>query len=177
MGEFLVCDECDKGDYKIYHEDDKVEEYLCVYCKYESEAECLVDGQPACVTCKMNKKSQNKSPAGSIRSNPDSHKVAKPKTFLEPTKPEPTKNIVNQLKKGMDVYSHKRGDSTVSVEYYKAHKFLQKYITHNFHELVCLYNSKNDQLTSTAFHNKCDDCKLGIIIIIMLDGYEIAAFS
>jgi hypothetical protein len=179
MSDFLICDECDKGDYKIYHEENKVEEYICSYC-VESEAECLVDGQPACVGCKMNKKTQNKSPADSIRSDQGSYKGNTSRISIEHSnlKPTATKNISDQLKKNLEMHIHKRGDSTVPVEYYKAHKFLQKYITNNFNELLCIYNTTNDGFNPSSFHSKCDDCKNGIIIIISLSlEYEIAAFS
>ena len=126
----------------------------------------------------MNRKTQNKSPAGSIRSDHDSFKGTAQRSSIEPPKPASSKNIAIQLKKSLEMHVHKRGDSAVSVEFFKAHKFLQKYITNNFNEISCIFNTTNDGFNSAAFHSKCDDCKNGIIVIISLTlDYEIAAFS
>lgn len=177
MSDFLICEECDNGTYNVNSEENKVEEYLCVFCKFDSEAECLVDGQPSCVNCKMNRKSQHKSPCGSIRSDSGSVKGVKAIAARDSLK-VPGKSIVGSLIRGMEMHGHKRGDSSVSVECFKAHKFLQKYTTNNLNELVCLYNSVTDGISASAFHAKCDDCKHGIIVIIKLTlGYEIAGFS
>jgi hypothetical protein len=177
MTDFLICDECDKGDLRVFPEETKVEEYICQLCKY-GEAECLVDGLPACVGCKMNKRNQNKSPAGSIRSDNGSTNALKRRLLEPPLKTLASKNIADQLKKSLEIHVHKRGDSSVAVEFYKAHKFLQKYTAGNLQELVCLYSSKNEGFASNQFHKKCDDSKSGLIVIIKLTlGYEIAAFS
>ncbi|OMJ92650.1 hypothetical protein SteCoe_4523 [Stentor coeruleus] len=177
MSDFLVCDECNKGEISIFQEENKIEEYICIFCKH-GEAECLVDGQPTCVTCKMNKKNQQKSPSGSIRSNNSSKQSIPKRRQTEALKSEVPKNMADQLKQCIDIYNHKRGDSSVSVEFFKAHKFLQKYINHNFNELVVLYTTKNDGFKGSTFHARCDDCKNGLIIIISLTlGYEIGAFT
>lgn len=198
MGDLLICKECDKGNLPLYAHEEKTEEYRCVYCQYEMEAECLVDGQPACVECKMNRKSQIKSPAGSIRSErleSGSVRMGGSNSNLDRASnidrgsnrggedppirtPRGTAGFINNVEKSLEKLVHRRVDSSVSPEYYKAHRFLQKYITNNFNELTCLYDWKNDEKTSAAFHRKCDDSKGGIILIISLSlGYEIAAFS
>ncbi|OMJ65123.1 hypothetical protein SteCoe_39181 [Stentor coeruleus] len=178
MSDFLVCEECNKGDDSIFQEEYKIEEHICVFCRY-GEAECLVDGQPTCVPCKMNNKIENKSSAGSINSDRGSYKSS-PKKHQNVTinKSVIPKNIADQLKQCIDIYNHKRGDSSVAVEFYKAHKFLQKYISNNHSELVVLYNTKSDGFKGDTFHSRCDDCKNGLIIIISLTlGYEIAGFT
>ncbi|OMJ83877.1 hypothetical protein SteCoe_15104 [Stentor coeruleus] len=178
MNDFLVCDECNKGEINFLQEENKIEEYICIFCKH-GEAECLVDGQPTCVTCKMNKKNQHKSPAGSIRSNNSSSKQSVPKK-RQPETPKSgvPKNMADQLKQCIDICNHKRGDSSVSVEFFKAHKFLQKYTNHNFNELVLLYKTINDGFKASTFHTRCDDCKNGLVIIVSLSlGYEIGAFT
>ncbi|CAG9317016.1 unnamed protein product [Blepharisma stoltei] len=197
MGDLLICKECDKGNLPLYAHEEKTEEYMCVYCQYEMEAECLVDGQPCCVECKMNRKSQMKSPAGSIRSEkfetgstrmggPGStfggdRSTARTVTNIEDapkSTPRGTPGFIDNVGKSLDKLIHRRADSNLSAEHFKAHRFLQKYIAHNFNELTCLYDSRNDGRSSVAFHRKCDDSKGGIIMIITLSlGYEIAAWS
>lgn len=177
MSDFLVCEQCSKGDISIFQEEYKIEEHICVFCRH-GEAECLVDGLPTCVPCKMNKKIKHKSPAGSIQSDNGSYKSPPKKRQNDPEKSIIPKNIADRLIECLDIYNHKRGDSSVAVEFYKAHKFLQKYVSNNHSELVILYNTKSDGFKGNIFHARCDDCKNGLIIIVSLTlGYEIAAFT
>lgn len=177
MSEFLVCNECSKGEMTLFPEENKEEEYICVFCNH-GEAEYLIDGQPGCIECKHNKKNKLRSPASSLRSSIDNNQTSPTKFPTVHEKPGVPKNMAEQLKLCMEICNHKTGDSSVSVEMYKAHKFLQKYIAKSDNELISLYNSKNDMWSARNFHSRCDDCKNGLIIIISLNlGYEIAAFT
>ncbi|OMJ89256.1 hypothetical protein SteCoe_8644 [Stentor coeruleus] len=178
MGESPVCEECYIGDITKgkLSEDGKAEEYTCLFCN-NGEAECLYQGKPSCISCKSNKKNKDKSPATSIRSDSGSRK-GNFNTVKDFSRPVPPQSIAEQFKKIIEINTHRRGDSSVSVQFYKAHKFLQKYTSNCFNEILCLYNSKRDGMKSTTFHEKCDECKYGIIMILRLcTGYEIAGFT
>ncbi|OMJ89483.1 hypothetical protein SteCoe_8386 [Stentor coeruleus] len=177
MNEFLVCNECSKGEMTLFQEENKEEEYICVFCNH-GEAEYLIDGQPGCIECKHNKKNKHRSSASSLRSEKDIIQTSPTKLTAVHEKSGVPNNIAEQLKLCMEICNHRPGDSTVSVEMYKAHKFLQKYISKSQNELIALYNTKNDGFSAMAFHSRCDDCKNGLIIILSLNlGYEIAAFT
>lgn len=185
MSDFFVCPDCGEDEYRVFREEDKVEETICEYCKHAG-AECLLEGKPSCASCKMNRKTQIKSPAGSYRSDSSLSK--------------PTKAIANsfaeQLKHGIkskislredfndsEVPSspaivHKRGESAVPADLLKGHHFLQKYVSGHVAELVLLYNSQQHGMSSAAFHSKCDDSKNGLIVIVSLThGMQIAGFT
>ena len=175
MSDCFICEECDNGTYNLQTDETKAEELTCSFCS--SEADCLLEGKAACVNCKMNRRARHKSPAGSFLSDHDSHRGVKKTIVLDTLKP-PGSTIASALLKGMEAHGHKRGDSSVPVEHFRAHKFLQKYIVGDFAELVCLYNTKSHGMNAAAFHGKCDDCKHGLIVIVKLTlGYQIAAFT
>ena len=175
MGDYFICEECDNGTYNLQTEEIKQEELTCVFCS--SDAEILFEGQPSCVNCKMNRRAHHKSPAGSFRSDHESTPTLKRPTVRDILKP-PSMTIANTLMRGMEIHGHKRGDSTVPVEHFRAHKFLQKYITGSLAELACLYSTRSDGMSGAVFHEKCDDCKHGLIVIVSLSlGYQIAAFT
>ena len=185
MSEFFVCPDCGEDEYRILREEDKVEETICEYCKHAG-AECLVDGRPSCVSCKMNRKTQVKSPAGSFRSDNSRSKPTKviASSFAEQLKHGIKSRIPNRKDSAeyetpsIPAIVHKRGESGIPADLLKGHSFLQRYVNGNGAELVMLYNSKVDGMSSVAFHGKCDDSKNGLIIIVALtQGVQIAAFS
>ena len=196
MVERLICEGCDTGRLLIRPDEAKEEENYCAYCPADgTRAECLFQGKPACVNCKINKKSQTKSPAGSIRSE----RVEPPQTNwlaqLKNKKDSRTGSADGSLSPGrsrtsgaqlhatmitaaLDRALHSRNSSQVSSEFLKANAFLLKYVGKQKQELVPLYDSIQDGLSAHAFHSKCDDSKDGIIVILSLaPGYEVAGFS
>lgn len=182
--DYLICADCDDGKLPRFADEEKYEETMCAYCQFEMEAECLVDGRPACIDCKMNKKSQMKSPAGSVRSDNKStisgisstrheRRDSKVSNYRYPL--TTTHEFAQKVERVLAPY--KRGDSNVPPESVKANIFLQKYTSDRFQDLVHLYNTHNDGYSGSSFHGKVDN-KGGIIIIILLaSGYEIGAYS
>jgi hypothetical protein len=63
------------------------------------------------------------------------------------------------------------------MEQLKAHKFLMRYVSHDFRQITCLYDSVKDGATSAAFHSKVDN-KGGFIMVIKVDdNTEIAGYT
>ena len=184
---FFICHECGGDDHLVFREEDKEEELICEYCKGVS-AECLVDGRPCCQSCKLNRKSQAKSPAGSIRSDGKAKTVAVAViagSFADQLKHGIKGKLMRAENSSNDpdapsvpAIVHKRGESAVTADLLKGHNFLQKYVNGVFSELVLLYSSKNDGFSSEVFHKKCEDSKNGLIIIVsLIHGLQVAAFS
>lgn len=195
----LICERCDERKLPIYPEEHKEEETHCSYCPHNSRmfAECLVKGKPSCANCKINQKSQTKSPASSLRSGAiefpgtnrfnqvsDKRSMQSGGSYDEfntplksPSSISAMQEITTKIEKSFQSI-HSRRSSQVQTEFLKANNFLTKYVSGSFHELTVLYDSQRDAYSSNTFHAKCDDSKGGIIIVISLGGgYEIAAFS
>jgi hypothetical protein len=179
---FFVCPECGVDDHSLF-EEDKIEETICDYCK-DAPAECLIDGRPCCQSCKLNSRSKAKSPAGSIRSDGKAKQVS----VIAGSFADQLKHGIKSKLKATDSHDtetpsvpaivHKRGESAVTADLLKGHSFLQKYVNGLFSELVLLYSSKNEGISISAFKNKCEDSKNGLIVIVSLrQGLQVAAFS
>lgn len=182
MSEFLICEDCNSHNLPPMPEEDKTEEYLCFYCHFEVEAECLVDGKPSCIECKTNRLNQVKSPGSSVRSeriDPPSRPII---NFPPTTTSKRTATLDLNLRRpsttrAADSASHTRSSSNVPMEQLKAHKFLMRYVGHDFRQITCLYDSDRDGISSAIFHSRVDN-KGGFIIVIRVDDdTELAGYT
>ena len=193
----LICEYCDERKLPTFSEDFKREEMLCVYCpkNEEMEASCLFKGKPCCTNCKTCHKSLTKSPKGSIRSErldvpqrgfaPERRATLTRNSFEDTNSPFISPNSMTgaheyayKIEQTLSRALHSRTSSQVNTEFLKAHTFLTKYVNNCFNEITPLYDSHVDGYNSITFHQKCDDSKGGMIIIISFGAlYEIAAFT
>eukprot|EP00359_Climacostomum_virens_P001010 CAMPEP_0204897790 /NCGR_PEP_ID=MMETSP1397-20131031/929_1 /ASSEMBLY_ACC=CAM_ASM_000891 /TAXON_ID=49980 /ORGANISM="Climacostomum Climacostomum virens, Strain Stock W-24" /LENGTH=223 /DNA_ID=CAMNT_0052065567 /DNA_START=101 /DNA_END=769 /DNA_ORIENTATION=+ len=163
-------------------EDDKTEEYLCFYCHFEVEAECLVDGKPSCIECKTNKLNQVRSPGSSVRSeriDPPLMLVTQPSSTTSKRKNATSDWNMHRptTSRAGDSATHTRSSSNVPMEQLKAHKFLMRYVNHDFRQITCLYDSDRDGVSSSIFHSRVDN-KGGFIMVIKFDdAIEIAGYT
>ena len=173
MAERLICERCHSGKFPLHPDEVKEEEDYCVFCgNGETRAECLFQGQPACINCKMSNKRHTKSPAGSIHSQ---YMLLPPGRLDERSQDGSVRSFATSQS---SVFTESRSRNPVSTEFLKANAFLQKYVGSERESLVPLYDSQTDGLSAATFHAKCDDCKHGIIVVVSLtNDYEVAGFS
>ena len=219
MADSLICEECNTGNLPTVPEEDKVEEDMCGYCT-EAPAEALVDGRPACVGCKTNRK--NRSPVPSLlseqrnfegsqgsRGDDDSMNKTPPeirarergprtlgpsyplglseeglrrndKSAVKPPKPGGYEEPANRTP--LSARSYGRGESSpyegpVPLEQFKAKRFLNNYLGGRTETNDILYNTMNDGQTAAAFHSKLDNRGGFMIIIDLIVGFKIGAYT